>query len=114
MLWSETPMHTHPCNPTCCSLGLESAGPAARSAVSLDEIKDLGRFNPQRMPRYCQHIPDEFKASYASVLVHGPDPATLRLREAVRDRITSCFTTWCPDCSGCLKVEVEVEVQLQL
>jgi hypothetical protein len=52
------------------------------------------------MPRYCQHIPDEFKASYASVLVHGPDPATLRLREAVHDRITSCFTTWCPDCSG--------------
>ena len=53
--------------------------------------------------RCCHPIPDEFKPSYASVLVHGPDPE--KLRDAVRaaeskQRLTSCFTAWCPRCSG--------------
>ena len=54
-------------------------------------------------PRCCNPIPDEFRPSYASVLVHGPDPA--KLRDAVgslesSQRLTSCFTAWCPSCSG--------------
>jgi hypothetical protein len=53
--------------------------------------------------RCCAAIPDEFAPSYASVLVHGSDPAGGRLREAVRSleserAITSCFTAWCPQC----------------
>jgi hypothetical protein len=55
------------------------------------------------MPRCCTRIKDEFKPSYASVLVHGPDPR--KLEEAVTEaetkhRLTSCFTAWCPKCYG--------------
>ena len=55
------------------------------------------------MPRCCTRIRDEFRPSYASVLVHGPDP--LALQNAVHDlernhRITSCFTAWCSHCQG--------------
>lgn len=54
-------------------------------------------------PRCCNPIPDEFKPSYASVLMHGPDPE--KLRDAVcaaetTQRLTSCFTAWCARCSG--------------
>lgn len=54
------------------------------------------------MPRCCHPIADEFKPSYASVLVYGPD-APAKLEDAVRDaesrqRITSCFTAWCSSC----------------
>jgi len=54
------------------------------------------------MPRCCHPIADEFKPSYASVLVYGPD-APAKLQDAVRDaesrqRITSCFTAWCSSC----------------
>lgn len=50
------------------------------------------------MPRCCQPIQDEFKPCYASVLAFGQD-----LQRAVEDlesnqKITSCFTSWCPDC----------------
>jgi hypothetical protein len=55
------------------------------------------------MPRCCTRIKDEFKPSYASVLVYGTDPRTLE--QAVRDaehgqRITSCFTAWCSRCQA--------------
>jgi hypothetical protein len=55
------------------------------------------------MPRCCTRIHDEFRPSYASVLVHGPDP--LALQNAVHDlehnhRITSCFTAWCSHCQA--------------
>lgn len=54
-------------------------------------------------PRCCHRVPDEFKPSYASVLVYGSDP--IKLEQAVRkaeteQRITSCFTAWCPTCAG--------------
>jgi hypothetical protein len=61
-------------------------------------------FQPrQPMPRCCTRIQDEFAPSYASVLVHGHDPASLE--QAVRDietkqRVTSCFTAWCSRCAG--------------
>ncbi len=53
-------------------------------------------------PRCCTPISDEFKPSYASVLVYGQD-AAVKLEDAVRaaesrQRITSCFTAWCRDC----------------
>jgi hypothetical protein len=55
------------------------------------------------MPRCCEKIQDEFKPSYASVLVYGADPAALqtavRILETKRP-ITSCFTAWCPRCSA--------------
>ena len=55
------------------------------------------------MPRCCSPIADEFKPSYASVLVFGADPR--RLEEAVgeaetKQRLASCFTAWCPKCYG--------------
>ena len=58
---------------------------------------------PIPMPRCCTRIADEFKPSYASVLVFGQD--TGALEQAVADlestqRITSCFTAWCPNCQG--------------
>ena len=63
------------------------------------------------MPRCCQRIPDEFKPSYASVLVHGPDPETLRTAvcELERQHITSCFTAWCPNCSGTYMLTTELD-----
>ena len=56
-----------------------------------------------KMPRCCSPISDEFKPSYASVLVHGTDPG--KLAEAVNEaetnhRVTPCFTAWCPKCYG--------------
>lgn len=58
---------------------------------------------PSMPPRCCTTIPDEFRPSYASVLVFGPDPG--KLQQAVqaaesRQRLTSCFTAWCSRCSG--------------
>jgi hypothetical protein len=58
---------------------------------------------PAMMPRCCSPIADEFKPSYASVLVYGADPR--RLEEAVdeaetKQRLASCFTAWCPKCYG--------------
>ena len=63
-------------------------------------------------PRCCTPISDEFKPSYASVLVHGPDPE--KLRDAVRaaeskQRLTSCFTAWCPDCAGTYLLTTELD-----
>jgi hypothetical protein len=62
------------------------------------------------MRRCCHPIENEFKPSYASVLVHGEDPNTLRL--AVEDlesqHITSCFTAWCPDCSNTYLLTPEI------
>ena len=62
-------------------------------------------------PRCCHAIRDEFRPSYASVLVHGKDPE--KLRAAVQDleaqRITSCFTAWCPDCSGTYLLTTELD-----
>ncbi len=54
-------------------------------------------------PRCCTRIHDEFRPSFASVLVYGSDP--IKLEEAVRaaesdQRITSCFTAWCSRCHG--------------
>lgn len=45
-------------------------------------------------------MPREFDPCYASVLVHGCDPARLEaaVREVEAQRITSCFTAWCPRC----------------
>jgi hypothetical protein len=62
------------------------------------------------MPRCCERIPDEFRPSYASVLVHGPDPATLEaaVRDLEAQRITSCFTAWCPDCAGTYLLTTEL------
>jgi hypothetical protein len=53
--------------------------------------------------RCCTRIVDEFMPSYASVLVYGSDP--IKLEQAVREaegqqRITSCFTAWCPNCAS--------------
>ena len=53
--------------------------------------------------RCCTRIVDEFMPSYASVLVFGSDP--IKLEQAVREaeshqRITSCFTAWCPNCAS--------------
>jgi hypothetical protein len=59
---------------------------------------------PDKMPaRCCTRIVDEFMPSYASVLVYGSDP--IKLEQAVREaesqqRITSCFTAWCPNCAS--------------
>ena len=59
---------------------------------------------PPKMPaRCCTRIVDEFMPSYASVLVYGSDP--IKLEQAVREaegqqRITSCFTAWCPNCAS--------------
>jgi hypothetical protein len=58
----------------------------------------------KNMPaRCCTRIVDEFMPSYASVLVYGSDP--IKLEQAVREaesqqRITSCFTAWCPNCAS--------------
>lgn len=64
------------------------------------------------MPRCCARIPDEFRPSYASVLVYGSDPA--KLEQAVRDaedgqRITSCFTAWCPRCAQTYLLTTDLE-----
>ena len=53
--------------------------------------------------RCCANIPDEFQPSYASILVHGPEPSTLR--DAVQNLegtcpLTSCFTGWCSHCAS--------------
>lgn len=59
---------------------------------------------PRRMPpRCCTRITDEFKPSYASVLVYGQDPSSLEQAVSeleTKQRITSCFTAWCPTCQG--------------
>lgn len=64
------------------------------------------------MPRCCEPIRDEFKPSYSSVLVHGPDPATLM--NAVKDLeenhpITSCFTAWCSRCSSNYMLTTDIQ-----
>jgi hypothetical protein len=63
------------------------------------------------MPRCCLRIQDEFKPSYASTLVHGPDPETLRaaVQDLEHQRITSCFTAWCPDCSCTYMLTTELD-----
>jgi len=63
-------------------------------------------------PRCCHRIPDEFKPSYASVLVYGSDP--LKLEHAVREvetneRIASCFTAWCPNCANSYLLTTDIE-----
>lgn len=55
------------------------------------------------MPRCCpgETIPDEFQPCYASVLMHGADPASLQTAVAdleQRQDITSCFTARCARC----------------
>ena len=59
----------------------------------------LAAMPPRR--RCCQPIQDEFQPCYASVLVHGENPCTLQaaVQEIEAQRITSCFTAWCPDCA---------------
>jgi hypothetical protein len=62
--------------------------------------------------RCCAGIADEFKPSYASILVHGPEPSTLR--EAVRtleesSPITSCFTGWCSHCASPSLITTDLE-----
>ena len=76
--------------------------PAVR-AFRQDIAWVAGLLRQPRMPprRCCTRIQDEFRPSYASVLVYGKDPAALE--QAVRDaetkqRLTSCFTAWCPAC----------------
>jgi hypothetical protein len=64
------------------------------------------------MPRCCTRIPDEFKPSYASVLVYGLDPC--KLEQAVHDaehkqRIASCFTAWCSRCAGPYLLTTEMD-----
>jgi hypothetical protein len=50
-------------------------------------------------PRCCNPIPDEFKPSYASVLVHGEDPAALPAAvEKLEQQLLSCFSAWCQKC----------------
>lgn len=51
--------------------------------------------------RCCQPILDEFKPCYSSVLMHGADPLALQaaVRNVESQRLTSCFTAWCPDCA---------------
>lgn len=64
------------------------------------------------MPRCCQQIQNEFKPSYASVLAYGPDPDSLRDAVARLEddtRITSCFTAWCPKCSGTYLLTTDME-----
>lgn len=55
------------------------------------------------MPRCCptDAIPDEYRPCYASVLMHGNDPASLQraVEELERQDITSCFTARCPSCN---------------
>ncbi len=50
------------------------------------------------MPRCCSAIPDEFKPSYASVLVAED------LGKAVKDlesgKLTPCITAWCSACQA--------------
>ncbi len=50
--------------------------------------------------RCCTPIPDEFQPCYASVLLHGEKPDALRqaVETVEKQRISSCFTSWCPDC----------------
>ena len=85
----------------CVLLWVWLGVPAVRAFPSV--IK-ASHFQPQpAMPRCCTRIQDEFKPSYASVLVHGQDPAALE--QAVRDietrqRVTSCFTAWCSRCAS--------------
>ena len=86
----------------CVLLWVWLGVPAVRAFPSV--IK-ASHFQPQpaMMPRCCTRIQDEFKPSYASVLLHGHDPAALE--QAVRDietkqRVTSCFTAWCSRCRG--------------
>ena len=75
--------------------------PAVRAFQPHHKSRLFPASNPG-MPRCCTQIHDEFKPSYASVLVYGRDPCALE--QAVHDaeskqRITSCFTAWCSRCS---------------
>ena len=63
------------------------------------------------MPRCCDKIKDEFKPSYASVLIHGADPAALEnavRRLETKQPITSCFTAWCSHCSATSLITTDV------
>lgn len=77
--------------------------PAVEASIRV-KTPPPSRFPARSMPppRCCHRIEDEFRPSYASVVVYGSDP--IKLEQAVRDaesqqRITSCFTAWCPTCA---------------
>lgn len=64
------------------------------------------------MPRCCQRIPNEFAPSYASVLAFGSDPQSLQNAVSHLEddtRITSCFTAWCPNCSGTYLLTTDID-----
>ena len=73
--------------------------PAGPHKTAVGRRHPLAAMPPRR--RCCQPIQDEFQPCYASVLVHGENPCTLRaaVQEIEAQRITSCFTAWCPDCA---------------
>ena len=83
-----------------------TSAPQPTSAVHASRHLSAPRPNCERTdmpPRCCHPIRDEFMPSYASVLVYGSDP--IKLEQAVREaetqqRITSCFTAWCPTCAS--------------
>lgn len=52
--------------------------------------------------RCCRPIPDEFNPCYASVLVYGENPDALKkaVETLESQKITSCFSAWCPNCSN--------------
>lgn len=62
--------------------------------------------------RCCAQIPNEFRPSYASILVHGPEPSTLRdAVQTLEDScpINSCFTGWCSHCASVSLITTDLD-----